>query len=123
MNSLPPLSYSSRYTFLNKFFEAMTGGLPMVLGPDLPTMEAVLRQEDLGRVAASMEPAAIAAAIREILELPPAERDAWRERIAHDRPRALQLAHRRGRLPRAGALAGAGVVSACAPAWRSRRQS
>jgi glycosyltransferase involved in cell wall biosynthesis len=82
MNSLPPLSYSQRYTFLNKFFEAMTGGLPMVLGPDLPTMEAVLRKEDLGRVAASMEPADIAAAMREILELPPAERDAWRERIA-----------------------------------------
>ena len=82
MNSLPPLSYSSRYTFLNKFFEAMTGGLPMVLGPDLPTMEAVLRQEDLGRVAASMDPADIAAAIRAILELDPAERDAWRARIA-----------------------------------------
>ena len=81
MNSLPPLSYSSRYTFLNKFFEAMTGGLPMVLGPDLPTMEAVLRQEDLGRVAASMEPADIAAAVRAILELPEAEREAWRERI------------------------------------------
>ena len=111
MNSLPPLSYSSRYTFLNKFFEAMTGGLPMVLGPDLPTMEAVLRQEDLGRVAASMEPADIAAAIRAILELPPTERDAWRERIAADRPPALQLAHRRGRLPRAGPLARAGVVS------------
>jgi len=82
MNSLPPLSYSQRYTFLNKFFEAMTGGLPMVLGPDLPTMEAVLRREDLGRVAASMEPAAIAAAIRAILDLPPAEREAWRARIA-----------------------------------------
>ncbi len=82
MNSLPPLSYSQRYTFLNKFFEAMTGGLPMVLGPDLPTMEAVLRKEDLGRVAASMDPADIAAAIRAILELPPAEREAWRARIA-----------------------------------------
>jgi len=82
MNSLPPLSYSQRYTFLNKFFEAMTGGLPMVLGPDLPTMEAVLRREDLGRVAASMDPADIAAAMRQILDLPAAERDAWRERIA-----------------------------------------
>ncbi len=82
MNSLPPLSYSGRYTFLNKFFEAMTGGIPMVLGPDLPTMEAVLRKEDLGRVAASMDPADIAAAMREILDLPAAERDAWRERIA-----------------------------------------
>ena len=82
MNSLPPLSYSGRYTFLNKFFEAMTGGTPMVLGPDLPTMEAVLRREDLGRVAASMAPSDIAAAIRAILELPPTERAAWRERIA-----------------------------------------
>jgi glycosyltransferase involved in cell wall biosynthesis len=82
MNSLPPLSYSQRYTFLNKFFEAMTGGIPMVLGPDLPTMEAVLRREDLGRVAASMDPADIAAAMRQILDLPQAERDAWRERIA-----------------------------------------
>ena len=82
MNSLPPLSFSQRYTFLNKFFEAMTAGLPMVLGPDLPTMEAVLRREDLGRVAASMDPADIAVAIREILDLTPAEREAWRERIA-----------------------------------------
>jgi len=37
-----------------RFLEAMTAGTPMVLGPDLPTMEAVLRKEDLGRVAASM---------------------------------------------------------------------
>jgi glycosyltransferase involved in cell wall biosynthesis len=81
MNSLPPISYSGRYTFLNKFFEAMTGGIPMVLGPDLPTMEEVLRREDLGRVAASMDPADIAAAVRSILELPAAELAAWRERI------------------------------------------
>ena len=110
MNSLPPLSYSSRYTFLNKFFEAMTGGLPMVLGPDLPTMEAVLRQEDLGRVAASMEPADIAAAIR--ADPRPAAGRARRLARAHrgHRPPALQLAHRRGRLPRARPLAGAGLV-------------
>jgi glycosyltransferase involved in cell wall biosynthesis len=81
MNSLPALSYSGRYTFLNKFFEAMTGGIPMVLGPDLPTMEEVLRREDLGRVAASMDPADIAVAVRSILDLPPAELAAWRERI------------------------------------------
>ena len=86
MNSLPPLSYSSRFTFLNKFFEAMTGALPMVLGPDLPTMEAVLRKEDLGRVAASMDPADIAAAVREILDLPHAERDAWRARMRSRQP-------------------------------------
>ena len=81
MNSLPPLSFSQRYTFLNKFFEAMTAGTPMVLGPDLPTMEEVLRREDLGRVAASMDPADIAAAIRDILDRPPEERAAWQARI------------------------------------------
>jgi glycosyltransferase involved in cell wall biosynthesis len=81
MNALPPISFSQRFTFLNKFFEAMTGGLPMVLGPDLPTMEAVLTKEDLGRVAASMDPADIAGAVRDILERSPEERDAWRARI------------------------------------------
>ncbi len=81
MNALPPISFSQRFTFLNKFFEAMTGGLPMVLGPDLPTMEAVLTREDLGRVAASMDPADIAAAVRDILDRPPEDLAAWRARI------------------------------------------
>ena len=80
--TLPPLSYNQRYTTPNKFLEAMAGGTPIVLGPRLPTMEALLRREDLGRVAASMDPADIAIAIREILDLPEAERTAWRERIA-----------------------------------------
>ena len=79
--TLPPLSYNQRYTLPNKFLEAMTAGTPIVLGPDLPGMETVLRQEDLGRVAVSMQPADIAAAIRSILELPAEERDAWRRRI------------------------------------------
>jgi glycosyltransferase involved in cell wall biosynthesis len=80
--TLPPLSFNQRYTTPNKFLEAMTAGTPMVLGPDLPTMEELLRREDLGRVAASMDPADIAAAIRDILDLPQAERAAWRERIS-----------------------------------------
>ena len=80
--TLPPLSYNQRFTTPNKFLEAMAGGTPIVLGPRLPTMEKLLHREDLGRVAASMEPADIAAAIREILDLPAAERAAWRERIA-----------------------------------------
>jgi glycosyltransferase involved in cell wall biosynthesis len=81
MNALPPISFSQRYTFLNKFFEAMTGGLPMVLGPELSTMEAVLVKEDLGRVAASMDPADIAAAVRDILDRSPEDMGAWRARI------------------------------------------
>jgi glycosyltransferase involved in cell wall biosynthesis len=81
MNALPPISFSQRYTFLNKFFEAMTGGLPMVLGPELSTMEAVLVKEDLGRVAASMDPADIAAAVRDILDRSAEDMAAWRARI------------------------------------------
>jgi glycosyltransferase involved in cell wall biosynthesis len=79
--TLPPLSYNQRFTLPNKFLEAMTAGTPMVLGPDLPTMEALLRDEDLGRVTASMAPADIAAAIRSIVELPAEDRAAWRDRI------------------------------------------
>ena len=81
MNALPPISFSQRFTFLNKFFEAMTGGLPMVLGPDLPTMAAVLTREDLGRVAASMDPADIATAVRDILDRSADDMAAWRARI------------------------------------------
>jgi glycosyltransferase involved in cell wall biosynthesis len=79
--TLPPMSYNQRFTMPNKFLEAMTAGTPIVLGPDLPTMEEHLRNEDLGRVAASMAPADIAAAIRSIVDLPAAEHRAWRERI------------------------------------------
>jgi glycosyltransferase involved in cell wall biosynthesis len=79
--TLPPLSYNQRFTLPNKFLEAMTAGTPMVLGPDLPTMEGLLRQEDLGRVTASMAPADVAAAIGSILELPAEDRAAWRDRI------------------------------------------
>ena len=79
--TLPPLSYNQRYTTPNKFLEAMAAGTPIVLGPDLPVMNEILRREDLGRVAASMLPADIAAAIGQILDLPSEERAAWRERI------------------------------------------
>lgn len=80
--TLPPSSYNQRYTTPNKFLEAMTAGTPMVLGPDLPTMAGILEREDAGRVARSMAPEEIARAIREILDLPAAERGAWRPRIA-----------------------------------------
>jgi glycosyltransferase involved in cell wall biosynthesis len=79
--TLPPLSYNQRHATPNKFFEAIAAGTPIVLGPDLPVMETILRREDFGRVARSMAPADIAAAIVEILDLPAAERQAWRRRI------------------------------------------
>ena len=68
MVTLPPLSYNQRYTTPNKFLEALAAGTPIVLGPDLPTMAGILEREDAGRIAASMAPEAIAAAIRSILD-------------------------------------------------------
>ena len=82
MVTLPPVSFNQRYTTPNKFLEALAAGTPMVLGPDLPTMAGILEREDAGRIAASMEPEAIADAIRSILELPVEERRAWRARLA-----------------------------------------
>lgn len=82
MVTLPPVSFNQRYTTPNKFLEALAAGTPMVLGPDLPTMAEILEREDAGRIAASMEPEAIADAIRSILELPVDERRSWRARLA-----------------------------------------
>ena len=82
MVTLPPLSFNQRFTTPNKFLEALAAGTPIVLGPDLPTMAGILEEEEAGRVVASMAPADIAAAIRSILELPVAERRAWRDRLS-----------------------------------------
>lgn len=79
--TLPPLSFNQRHATPNKFFEAMAAGTPIVLGPDLPVMEEILRREDAGVVARSMAPADIATAITEILDRPQAELEAWRRRI------------------------------------------
>ena len=82
MVTLPPVSFNQRYTTPNKFLEALAAGTPMVLGPDLPTMAEILEREDAGRIAASMEPEAIADAIRSILDVPIDERRSWRVRLA-----------------------------------------
>jgi glycosyltransferase involved in cell wall biosynthesis len=79
--TLPPTSYNQRYTTPNKFLEALGAGVPMVLGPDLPTTAEILEREDAGRIAASMAPEDIATAIRSILDVPTDERNAWRQRL------------------------------------------
>lgn len=78
---LPAISYNQRYTTPNKFLEAVAAGTPIVLGPDLPTMEALLRADDLGRVASSLVPDALGSAIAAILDRPAGERGEWRARI------------------------------------------
>ena len=82
MVTLPPLSFNQRFTTPNKFLEALAAGTPIVLGPDLPTMAGILEREDAGRIAASMAPEDIAAAIRSILDVAVQERSAWRERLS-----------------------------------------
>ena len=49
--TLPPLSFNQRHATPNKFFEAIAAGTPIVLGPDLPLMESIVRADDLGTVA------------------------------------------------------------------------
>jgi len=78
---LPAISYNQRFTTPNKFLEAMAAGTPIVLGPNLPTMEAMLQRHDLGRVARSLGPADLAAAIRALLDRPDTVRADERDRI------------------------------------------
>ena len=76
-----------RLTTPNKLFEAMAAGVPSVVS-DLPGMATIVRETGCGILVDPARPAAIAAAIREIADLPDADWLAWRRRCiaaAHDR--------------------------------------
>jgi glycosyltransferase involved in cell wall biosynthesis len=79
---LAPVSENQRMSTPNKFWESIIVGTPVVLGPGLPIMEAIVRGHGLGRVASSPAPADLAAAIGELLDRPADERSSERERIA-----------------------------------------
>jgi len=79
---LPPVSFNQRFATPNKFLEAVVAGTPIVLGPGLPAMEAILRRHDLGRVARSLGPDDLAAAIVEVLDRPADVLAAERDRLA-----------------------------------------
>jgi glycosyltransferase involved in cell wall biosynthesis len=93
---LPPISTNQRLSTPNKFWESLIVGTPVVVGPGLDVMAGLVRDHDLGRVAASLEPAAIAAAISDLLDRPATTRAAERLRIA-------ELAHERFSWPAAAA--------------------
>ena len=82
---IQPTTLNHRLTTPNKLFEAMAAGVPVVAS-DLPGMAPIVRQTGCGLVVDPTDPAAIAAACREILDAPPDEAAAWRER-------ALAAAH------------------------------
>ena len=76
---IQPTTLNHRLTTPNKLFEAMAAGVPVVAS-DLPGMAPIVRDTGCGLVVDPADPAAIAAACRQILGAPPDEARAWRER-------------------------------------------
>jgi glycosyltransferase involved in cell wall biosynthesis len=82
---IQPTTLNHRLTTPNKLFEAMASGVPVVAS-DLPGMAAIVRETGCGVLCDPTSPAAIASAVRSILDAPDGERAAY-----HDR--ALVAAH------------------------------
>jgi glycosyltransferase involved in cell wall biosynthesis len=80
--TLPPVSLNQRESTPNKFWESLVVGTPVVLGPGLDVMAGIVREIDAGNLASSLEPDALAAAIRGVLDVDPRERVARRRRVA-----------------------------------------
>ncbi len=84
---IQPTTLNHRLSSPNKLFEAMAAGVPVVVS-DLPVMAAIVRATGCGLVVDARDPGAIAAACARILDAPPEELAAWRQR-------ALDAAHQR----------------------------
>ena len=85
--AIQPTSLEPPYTTPQKLFESIAAGVPVVAS-DLPGMAAIVRGADVGLVCDPTSPAAIAAAIREIISAPAEDRDRQRDhvlRVAHER--------------------------------------
>jgi glycosyltransferase involved in cell wall biosynthesis len=78
---IQPSTLNHRLTTPNKLFEALAAGVPVVAS-DLPGMAPIVRSTGAGQVVDPADPAAIATALRSILERPPQERTSLR-RTAH----------------------------------------
>ena len=84
---IQPTTVNHRFTTPQKLFEAIAAGVPVVAS-DLPGMASIVSRANAGILCDPTSPAAIAAAIRTILELGPDERARMRARIlgvAHER--------------------------------------
>lgn len=85
--AIQPTSLNHRFTTPNKLWEALAAGVPVVAS-DLPGMAEVVRETGAGVLCDPTSPAAIAAAIQEVLARSPAEREDSHRRTlaaAHDR--------------------------------------
>ncbi len=85
--AIQPTTLNHRFTTPQKLFEAMAAGVPVVAS-DLPGMAEIVTATGAGVLCDPTSPAAIAAALRSLLEAPSPERQAARARslrAAHDR--------------------------------------
>src|SRR6266545_5416874 len=85
--AIQPTTLNHRFTTPQKLFEAMAAGVPVVAS-DLPGMAEIVTATGAGVLCDPTSPAAIAAALRSLLEAPSSEREAARARslrAAHDR--------------------------------------
>ncbi|HEX5822887.1 MAG TPA: glycosyltransferase [Candidatus Limnocylindrales bacterium] len=78
---IQPTTLNHRLTTPNKLFEALAAGVPVVAS-DLPGMAPIVRETGCGRLVDPTDPAAIASALREVLDTPEDEMAAWRARCA-----------------------------------------
>jgi glycosyltransferase involved in cell wall biosynthesis len=77
---IQPTSLNHRLSTPNKLFEALAAGVPIVAS-DLPGMARIVRETGAGVLCDPADPAAIAWALRTILDAPADERAALRRRI------------------------------------------
>jgi len=78
---IQPTTLNHRLTTPNKLFEALAAGVPVVAS-DLPGMAPIVRETRCGLLVDPTDPEAIAAALREVLAIPPDEMAAWRARCS-----------------------------------------
>jgi glycosyltransferase involved in cell wall biosynthesis len=78
--AVPANSLNQRLSTPNKFWESLTAGTPVVVGWDLDVMCGIVERDRLGAIADPADPADLARGLREVLDQPPAELAAMRDR-------------------------------------------
>jgi glycosyltransferase involved in cell wall biosynthesis len=78
--AVPANSLNQRLSTPNKFWESLTAGTPVVVGRDLEVMRAIVERDGLGAIADPADIADLARGLRDVLDQPPADLAAMRER-------------------------------------------
>lgn len=78
--AVPANSLNQRLSTPNKFWESLTAGTPVVVGRDLEVMRRIVEDDRLGAIADPADPADLARGLAEVLDQPPDELAAMRQR-------------------------------------------